>query len=48
MATINGARALGLADRIGFLVPGMRADFVIRSESIPEAHPRTDPIAAMI
>jgi len=48
MATVNGARAVGLADRIGSLAPGMRADFVIRTDDLPEAHPRTDPIAAIL
>src|SRR5262249_38804202 len=36
MATVNGSRAVGLADRIGSLEVGKRADFVIRSTALPE------------
>jgi cytosine/adenosine deaminase-related metal-dependent hydrolase len=48
MATVNGARAAGLADRIGSLEVGKRADLVIRTNDLPEAHPPTDPIAAIL
>jgi cytosine/adenosine deaminase-related metal-dependent hydrolase len=48
MATVNGARAVGLAERIGSLEVGKRADLVIRSDRVPEAHPALDPISAIL
>ena len=48
MATVNGARAVGLADRIGSLEPGKRADLVIRAPDVPEAHPVHDPIIGLV
>jgi 5-methylthioadenosine/S-adenosylhomocysteine deaminase len=44
MQTRGGAAAVGLADRIGSLESGKRADFVIRSEDLPEAQPGIDPV----
>jgi cytosine/adenosine deaminase-related metal-dependent hydrolase len=48
MATINGARAVGLADRIGSLEVGKRADLVVRANDVPEAFPLTDPVSQLV
>ena len=48
MATINGAKAVGLEHRIGSLEPGKRADIVIRANDVPEAFPLTDPISQIV
>jgi cytosine/adenosine deaminase-related metal-dependent hydrolase len=48
MATINGARAVGLGHRIGSLEVGKRADLVIRANDVAEAFPLTDPIAQLV
>jgi hypothetical protein len=48
MATINGAKAVGLANRIGSLEPGKRADVVVRANDVPEAYPLTDPVSQLV
>ncbi|MGV3720105.1 MAG: amidohydrolase family protein [Actinomycetota bacterium] len=48
MATINGAKAVGLAHRIGSLEVGKRADLVVRANDVPEAYPLTDPILQLV
>lgn len=48
MATINGAKAICMDHLIGSLEVGKRADLVIRTDDLPEAHPTTDRIAAIL
>ena len=48
LATLGGARALGLADEIGSLVPGKRADIAVLSLSGSPYLPWEDPTAAVV
>lgn len=48
MATINGARALGMDDNIGSLEPGKLADMIAVDFSSPEMRPCYDPISHLV
>jgi 5-methylthioadenosine/S-adenosylhomocysteine deaminase len=48
MATIEGARALGQADRIGSLAPGKQADLVLINTVDVSMTPVIDPVAAVV
>jgi 5-methylthioadenosine/S-adenosylhomocysteine deaminase len=48
MATIDGARALGMADRIGSLEPGKKADFVLLDLTSPFVTPLHHPVSALV
>jgi 5-methylthioadenosine/S-adenosylhomocysteine deaminase len=48
LATLGGARALGLEDEIGSLVPGKRADLAVISLSGSPYLPWEDPAAAVV
>ena len=48
MATVNGARAVGMADELGSIAVGKRADLVIRRQDLPEAWPGLDPVRSAI
>jgi len=48
MATINGARALGLADQIGSLESGKKADLIAVDFSQLNTQPVYDPIAPLV
>jgi cytosine/adenosine deaminase-related metal-dependent hydrolase len=48
LATLGGARALGLGDEIGSLVPGKRADIAIVSLCGSPYLPWEDPVAAVV
>lgn len=46
-ATVNGAKAMGLAGQIGEIKPGMKADLVMIDLDHPNMQPLNDPIAAL-
>jgi len=48
MATINGAKAMGLEDEIGSLEVGKRADFVALDMDKPHLVPAPDPVSALV
>lgn len=48
MATINGAKALGLGDRTGSLEVGKQADVVVVDAARPHLAPRHDPAALLV
>lgn len=48
MATLNGARALGLADDVGSLVPGKWADMVAVDLDVPECQPLYNPLSQLV
>ena len=48
MATINGARALGMEDEIGSLEIGKKADLILIDMEKPHLYPRLDPVATLV
>jgi len=48
MATVNGARAIGLGGITGSLTPGKRADIIIVDRSKPHMTPMYDPYSALV
>jgi 5-methylthioadenosine/S-adenosylhomocysteine deaminase len=48
MATINGARGAGLADRIGSIEAGKDADFVLFDATVPEWQPLYNPVSNLV
>jgi cytosine/adenosine deaminase-related metal-dependent hydrolase len=47
MATLNGARVAGFADRVGSLTPGKQADVVVIDATAINVTPVHDPVAAV-
>jgi 5-methylthioadenosine/S-adenosylhomocysteine deaminase len=48
MATLHGARALGLENRIGSLTPGKSADMTAVNLAAPELAPCYDPVSHLV
>lgn len=49
MATLHGARVLGMADEVGSIEVGKRADIVVHTLDRPEGHPRfQDPVDNLV
>ncbi len=48
MATVEGAKALGMEREVGVLKPGMKADFITLSLDRPGLHPISDPVSLIV
>src|SRR6185295_14271500 len=48
MATLGGARALGMEDQLGSLAPGKRADLIVVGLAAPRLHPLYDPVSHLV
>jgi 5-methylthioadenosine/S-adenosylhomocysteine deaminase len=48
MATIRGARALGMEQQIGSIEPGKRADIIVIDASAPRHTPMYDPLSHLV
>jgi len=48
MATLGGARALGMDDHLGSIEPGKRADLVVVGLDAPRMHPLYDPVSHLV
>ncbi len=48
MATVNGARVLGLGDEVGLIKPGYKADIILVDTRQPHLYPRHDWMAHMV
>jgi 5-methylthioadenosine/S-adenosylhomocysteine deaminase len=48
LATVGGARAIGMGDSLGRLAPGMLADMVMLDIEKPHFYPRNDMIAGIV
>ena len=48
MATLGGARALGMEDRLGSLEAGKRADLIVVDLAAPRLHPLYDPVSHLV
>ncbi len=48
MATLGGARALGMEDRLGSLEPGKRADLIVVDVGAPRLHPMFDAVSHLV
>tara|TARA_B110000238_G_C15769732_1_gene287083 strand:- start:158 stop:514 length:357 start_codon:yes stop_codon:yes gene_type:complete len=48
LATIGGAKAVGMDSKIGSIEVGKYADIVIRTSDLPEAQPYSDPVQSLV
>lgn len=48
MATVEGAKALGIENEVGVLKPGMKADFITVSLNRVGLHPISDPVSLLV